>query len=149
MNLKQLLLIFKARYKIILITFLVITLATLVISLILPSRYTAMSSVVVDMRSIDPIGGNLIEGPVTPSYLPTQVDIINSDRTALKVVKTLRLAENPAVRRNGGSGWRLSALNVTSMHTGPVTPWSVRLPQALACSASMGSTWVDTKRASG
>lgn len=98
MNLKQLLLIFKARYKIILVTFLVITLATLVISLILPSRYTAMSSVVVDMRSIDPIGGNLIEGPVTPSYLPTQVDIINSDRTALKVVKTLRLAENPAVR---------------------------------------------------
>lgn len=109
MNLKQLLLIFKARYRVILITFLVITLATLVISLILPSRYTAMTSVVVDMRSIDPIGGNLIEGPVTPSYLPTQVDIINSDRTALKVVEKLRLAENPAVREKweedtGGRG---------------------------------------------
>lgn len=109
MNLKQLLLIFKARYRVILVTFLVITLATLVISLILPSRYTAMTSVVVDMRSIDPIGGNLIEGPVTPSYLPTQVDIINSDRTALKVVEELRLAENPAVREKweedtGGRG---------------------------------------------
>lgn len=109
MNLKQLLLIFKARYKVILTTFLVITLATLVISLILPSRYTATASVVVDMRSVDPIGGGMIEGPVTPTYLPTQVDIINSDRTALKVVEVMRLAENPAVREKwqedtGGRG---------------------------------------------
>ena len=88
MNLQQLLLIFKARYKIILVTFLVITLATLAISLILPSRYTATASVVVDMRTPDPIGGNMLDGPVSPSYLPTQVDIITSDRTAMKVVKT-------------------------------------------------------------
>ena len=109
MNLQQLLLIFKARYKIILVTFLVITLATLAISLILPSRYTATASVVVDMRTPDPIGGNMLDGPVSPSYLPTQVDIITSDRTAMKVVKTLRLAENPAVREKwkedtGGRG---------------------------------------------
>ncbi len=109
MNLQQLLLIFKARYKVILVTFLVITLGTLAVSLLLPSRYTATASVVVDARSLDPIGGNLVDGPVTPSYLPTQVDIINSDRTAMKVVKQLRLAENPAVREKwqedtGGRG---------------------------------------------
>lgn len=96
MNLHQLFLIFKARYKVALITMLVITLATLAISLVLPKRYTASSAVVVDMRTQDPIAGNL-DGPVTPSYLPTQVDIINSDRTAQKVVRALHLAENPAV----------------------------------------------------
>ena len=109
MNLQQLLLIFKARYKVILVTFLVITLGALAVSLLLPSRYTATASVVVDARSLDPIGGNLVDGPVTPSYLPTQVDIINSDRTAMKVVRQLRLAENPAVREKwqedtGGRG---------------------------------------------
>jgi len=97
MNLQQLFLILKARYRIALITAVVITLATLAISLVLPKRYTSSTAVVVDMRTQDPIAGN-IEGPVTPSYLPTQVDIINSDRTALKVVRALHLAESPAVR---------------------------------------------------
>jgi chain length determinant protein EpsF len=44
-----------------------------------------------------------------PSYMATQVDILESDRVALRVVKTLRLAENPQVRQQwiedtGGTG---------------------------------------------
>jgi len=97
MSLQQLFLIFKARYKLALITALIITMATLAISLILPKRYTASTAVVVDMRTQDPIAGNL-DGPVTPSYLPTQVDIINSQRTAQKVVKALHLTESQVIR---------------------------------------------------
>ncbi len=96
MNLQQLFMIFKARYKVALMTMLIITLATLAISLILPKHYTASTAVVVDIRTQDPIAGN-IDVPVTPTYLPTQVDIINSDRTALKVVRALHLSENQAV----------------------------------------------------
>lgn len=97
MNLNQLFQIIRARYKLALLTALAIALATLVASLMLPKRYTASTTVVVDMRTQDPIAGHL-DGPIAPSYLPTQVDIINSDRTAQKVVKTLHLAESPTVR---------------------------------------------------
>lgn len=120
MNLQQLLLIFKARYKIALITFLVIVLSTLAISLILPPRYTATTSVVVDVRSSDPIAGDRLDGPVTPAYLPTQVDIINSNRTADKVVKALRLAQNPAVREK----WREDTGG-----RGQIEPWIAQLMQ--------------------
>ena len=96
MNLHQLFLIFRARYKVALLTMLVITLATLVISLIVPKRYAASTSVVVDMRTPDPIAGD-IGGPISATYLPTQVDIIYSERTAQKVVRALNLAENPVV----------------------------------------------------
>jgi chain length determinant protein EpsF len=96
MSLKQLFMILKARYKIALITLLVITLATLAASLLLPKRYTASTAVVVDMRTADPIMGN-IDSPMTAAYLPTQVDIINSNRTAQKAVKALGLAQNAAV----------------------------------------------------
>jgi chain length determinant protein EpsF len=88
--------IIKARYKIALITLLVITLATIAASLLLPKRYTASTAVMVEMRTSDPIMGT-IDSPMTAAYLPTQVDIINSDRTAQKAVKALGLAKNAAV----------------------------------------------------
>jgi chain length determinant protein EpsF len=88
--------ILKARYKIALITLLIITLGTIVASLLLPKRYTSSTAVVVDMRTVDPIMGN-IDSPMTAAYLPTQVDIINSTRTAQKAVKALGLTNNAAV----------------------------------------------------
>lgn len=96
MSLQQLFMIIKARYKIALITLLVVTLTTLAASLLLPKRYTASTAVMVDMRTTDPIMGN-IDSPMTAAYLPTQVDIINSDRTAQKAVKALGLIQNKAV----------------------------------------------------
>jgi len=95
-SLQQLFMIIKARYKIALITLLVVTLTTLAASLLLPKRYTASTAVMVDMRTTDPIMGN-IDSPMTAAYLPTQVDIINSDRTAQKAVKALGLIQNKAV----------------------------------------------------
>lgn len=96
MSLKQLFMILKARYKIALITLLIITLGTIAASLLLPKRYTSSTAVVVDMRTVDPIMGN-IDSPMTAAYLPTQVDIINSTRTAQKAVKALGLTNNAAV----------------------------------------------------
>ena len=67
--------------------------------------------------------------------------------------KALRLrvavAENPTVRRNGGSGWRLSALSFTSRATGCATPRRVRVPWTRARSAASGSTRVETNSAVG
>lgn len=88
--------IIKARYKIALITLLVVTLSTIAVSLLLPKRYKASTAVMVEIRTTDPMMGN-IDSPMTAAYLPTQVDIINSDRTAQKAVKALGLAANAAV----------------------------------------------------
>src|SRR5688500_10397021 len=51
----------------------------------------------------------ILPGLAAPAYMATQVDIINSDRVAQRVVKLLRMDENPAVREQwidatGGSG---------------------------------------------
>jgi polysaccharide biosynthesis transport protein len=98
MNLQQLLLILKARYKIALFTMLLITGATLALSLVLPARYSASTTVVVDVRAPDLLSQVAMLTGDMPSYLPTQVDIINSDRVVQKVISQLRLDESPAVR---------------------------------------------------
>lgn len=59
------------------------------------------------------------------------------------------VAEKPTVRRNGGIGWRLAALRVTSRTISRVTPRRLRSPCTFACVASTGSMRVETKRASG
>ena len=97
MNLQQLILILKARYKIALFTMFIIVAATLAISLLISPRYAATTSIVVDVHSPDPLLGTILAGPST-SYLPTQVDIITSDRTAHRAIRILQLDKNRAVR---------------------------------------------------
>ncbi len=99
MNLQQVLLILGARYKLVLFTLLSTVAATLVVSLLLPKQYSATASVVVDVKSPDPIGGVMLQPIMMPGYMATQLDIINSDRVAQKVVKLLKLDESPEVRR--------------------------------------------------
>jgi succinoglycan biosynthesis transport protein ExoP len=97
MNLQQLILILKARYKVALFTMLVITGATLAISLLISPRYAATTSIVVDLHTPDPLLGTILAGPA-PSYLPTQIDIIRSERTARRAIEILQLDKNSAVR---------------------------------------------------
>ena len=99
MNLQQFLLILRARYKLVIFTLLGTVMATLVVSLILPKEYTATASVVVDVKSPDPIIGMMLPGMTTPGYMATQIDIVQSDRVARKVVKLLKFDQNPAVRQ--------------------------------------------------
>ena len=98
MTISQLLLILRARYKVVLLTLLLVVSAALLISLILPKEYTAGASVVVDVKSPDPLAGMVLPGALTPGYMATQIDIINSDRVARRVVKLLRMDESPAIR---------------------------------------------------
>ena len=97
MNLQQLILILRARYKIALFTMLFIVGATLAVSLLISPRYAATTSIVVDLHTPDPLLGTILAGPNT-SYLPTQVDIIESERTALRAIQILQLDKNRAVR---------------------------------------------------
>ena len=94
MNPLPFLLILRARYKIALVTLLLTVAVAIAVSLNLPKQYIATASVLVDVKSPDPIAAMLM-----PSNLSTQVDIINSARVARTVVKMLRLDESPAVKQ--------------------------------------------------
>ena len=109
MNLYQFLLILRARYKTALATLLAVVGLTLLVSLVFPASYTALTTVLVDVRSPDPIAGMVMPPNAMPSYMPTQLDIIKSDRVAQRAVKLLKLDENPAVKEQwfeatGGAG---------------------------------------------
>lgn len=98
MNFQQFLLILKARYRIGLALLGFTVLTTLVVSLLLPKQYTATTSVVVDVKSPDPIMGMVLPGMISPGYMATQVDIIQSDKVAQKVVTALKIDQNPAAQ---------------------------------------------------
>ncbi len=99
MTLQQFLLILRARWAVALLTLLITVAATVAVSLILPKQYSANAAVVVDVKSPDPVTGMLLAGMMAPGYMATQIDIINSDRVAQRVVKLLRMEESAAIRQ--------------------------------------------------
>jgi polysaccharide biosynthesis transport protein len=97
MNFKQFLAIIRARWLIFLGVLSLVIGGTLLISLLLPKSYSASASVVIDVKP-DPLGGLLGSGGLTPAMVETQIDIIQSDRVASRVVRNLKLNENPQTR---------------------------------------------------
>jgi len=91
MNLLQLLLILKARYKVILITFLITVSTATVVTLFLPKNYTATTSLLLNYKGMDPVTGMVLPAQLMPGYMATQNDIIQSRNIALKVVNQLGL----------------------------------------------------------
>ncbi|MFZ1246702.1 MAG: chain length determinant protein EpsF [Azonexus sp.] len=120
MTLQQFLLILWARRKLVLYTFLGTVLTTTIISLIWPEEYTATTAVVLDVKSPDPIAGMVLPGLMAPGYMATQIDIINSDRVTMRVVKMLRLDENPTIQAQ----WQDDTDG-----KGKIGPWLVTLLQ--------------------
>lgn len=107
MNLTQFLSILKARWWVAVLLLVLTVGTTLGVSLLLPKQYTATATVVIDVKP-DPIAGQFA-GMLAPSYMATQVDVIQSDRVARRVVRNLKLADNPQVRADwleatGGQG---------------------------------------------
>ena len=95
MTLYQFLLILRARYRLVILIILIAVSSALVLTFLIPKKYTAHTAVLVDVRTPDPVSGGAVQGLVGASYLATQVDIINSDRVAQRVVKMLKLDDNP------------------------------------------------------
>ncbi|MHB1953296.1 MAG: Wzz/FepE/Etk N-terminal domain-containing protein [Sulfobacillus sp.] len=98
MNFTQYLLVLGARKWIILGTLLLTVLTTTVVTYLLPKQYTATASLVVNMKTKDPVTGQILPIQLLPGYLTTQVDIIKSQRVALRVVHDLKLASNPVTQ---------------------------------------------------
>jgi chain length determinant protein EpsF len=99
MSFTQFLLILKARFWIVLITFVTIVSLTLAVSLfVLKKSYTATTSLVLNYKGMDPVTGAVLPAQLMPGYMATQTDIINSRNVAMKVVEDLHFAESKAAQ---------------------------------------------------
>lgn len=96
MTFQQFLQILSARWKVVLLMLLGVVATTVTVSLLLPKQYAASTAILVDVKSPDPIMGMLMPTQVMPSYMATQIDIIQSERVARRVVKMLKIEQNPA-----------------------------------------------------
>ncbi len=90
--------IIRARWSLVVLVIALTTLTALGVSLMLPKRYVAAASVVVDAKP-DPVSALIYPGLASPAFMNTQVDVIASDRVALRVVRDLRLTELPELRQ--------------------------------------------------
>jgi polysaccharide biosynthesis transport protein len=99
MSFTQLLTVLRARWLLALSLFALSLGVALALSLLLPQQFTATASVVVDVKTADPIAGALSAAVLAPSYMATQVDIMQSDRVAARVVRNLKLSESGEMRR--------------------------------------------------
>ncbi|MEJ0039316.1 MAG: chain length determinant protein EpsF [Gammaproteobacteria bacterium] len=109
MKLTQTLSILRARRWLVFSVLTATVVAGLAITFLLPPRYVATVSLVVDTKSTDPVTGALMPVPLLPTYVATQVDVIASHNVAAKVVDKLRLAQLVEVREQfqaatGGAG---------------------------------------------
>ena len=94
----QFIALLRARWIAALGVFVLVAGGTLLVSLLLPKSYTATSSVVLDVKP-DPLGALTNPGGLSPGMIETQIDIIQSDRVAMRVVKNLKLTDNPQARQ--------------------------------------------------
>lgn len=97
MNFKQLYAILKSRRLYFFVVSGVVAALALAVSLLLPKQYTAEGAVVIDTKSPDPLNGIVFNG-LPGAYIATQADIIKSDRVARKVISSLGLDRNEAMR---------------------------------------------------
>ena len=97
MTINHFFLILRARWISAVTVFLFSAAAVIIWGVVRPKQYTATASVLADIKS-DPIAGAVLQGTATPSYMLTQVDVIQSPRVAKSVVRTLKLDEDPKTR---------------------------------------------------
>ncbi|MBI5926403.1 MAG: chain length determinant protein EpsF [Aquabacterium sp.] len=105
MSINQFLSILKARWGLLATVLLLTIVTTVALSLYMPKKYTAVATMVIDVKSPDPVAGMVLQGMLAPGYMATQMDILKSDRVALKAIRTLKLDQNPQLHEQ----WREEA----------------------------------------
>jgi len=96
MDLHGLLLTLRARWLIIGAFAFIAAAAAGITTKLLPKQYVATAQVVVNSQYVNPVTGAQMQGMLIPAYLNTQTMILTNRTTALQVVDTLHLADDPA-----------------------------------------------------
>ena len=100
MNGQQFFTIIWSRKGLIALCLVITVLTALVVSLLMPKQFIATTALVLDQRGIDQITGNVLPTQLMSGYMATQLDIISSHNVALKVVKHLKMDEDPQLIAN-------------------------------------------------
>ncbi len=115
MRLAEIFVLLRARWKLAALVWLVVVAAVGVVTWLKEPRYTASASVVLDVKSPDPIAGMVLPGMTNNSYMGTQLGVLRSERVALRVARALGWDKDEARRAawlaaTGGVGDFESAL---------------------------------------
>jgi len=102
MTFRQFLTVLKARKLVVLVVPIVAAVAAAGASALLPTRWTASTTVLVDTSSPASFTGNPPPAQADPGPIATQVEIIRSRNVALKVVDKLKLHDSAEAQRE----WR-------------------------------------------
>ena len=118
MSFAQFLSILRARWWVVVLATALTMGAVMAVTYKLPAQYTASAAVVVDIKP-DPVTAAFYGG-TPPGFMASQVDIARSARVSQRVVRNLRLADNPTVReqwladtRGGGTVEQWLATSLT------------------------------------
>jgi len=98
MDLNQYLLALKARKKAFVTVLAVTVFTAIVVALLLPKRYDATATVLIDAREEQTMAPRGMSPRERAGYIFTQMDLIQSGKVANKVVRDLKLANQPGVR---------------------------------------------------
>jgi chain length determinant protein EpsF len=98
MDLNQFLLALRARRKAFVLVLAATIVAAVAAALILPKRYVAEATVLVDARDEQMLTPARLSPRERTGYISTQIDLIKSGRVANRVVRDLKLAQEPEVR---------------------------------------------------
>lgn len=91
--------ILRSRFWLIMSVLLVTTAAAITGSLMMSKRYSATTTIYVDVDTVDTVSGNTVYSRETVrNNLATQIEIIKSDQVVGRVIKTLELERDPAVQ---------------------------------------------------
>lgn len=98
MNLSNLIAVLRARWLPAVIVFVLVVGCAIAYTAVAPRMYTAMATLVIDIKP-DPVSSMLYGGAASPAMMNTQVEVIRSDRVALRVAQNLKLTEVPEIRK--------------------------------------------------
>jgi len=100
MDLNQYLLALKARRKAFVLVFAVTVFAAVVAALVIPKRYDAVATVLIDQRDEQTMAPSAMSPRERAGYIFTQMEVIQSGKVAQKVVRDLKLNQDAAWRED-------------------------------------------------
>ena len=98
MDLNQFILALRARRKAFVIAFAVTIFTAISVALILPKKYVATATLLIDTRDEQTMTPARMTSRERASYVQTQIDLLKSSRIATQVARDLKLAQKPGVR---------------------------------------------------
>jgi|KBSMisStaDraftv2_1062788.scaffolds.fasta_scaffold43148_2 uncharacterized protein involved in exopolysaccharide biosynthesis len=114
MNFRLFLAIVKARFTLIVLTLFITIGIAGVLTFLSPKKYQAATFLLFNFKEDNPFDTTILPAQLVSSYLETQLDIIRSQRVALKVVDALELADKP--------GWK-QAYTQADAKAVPIRDW--------------------------